>query len=333
MKPTIRHVAKEANVSVATVSRVVNDLGGYSDETKENILKIIKEIGYERNELARGLATKTTNTIGVLVPSVSTIFFAEILNGIEEVAHKNNYSVIVCNTGINGKRTLEYLKVLSAKRVEGIILTSSPLNEEYYKTVINMKIPCVLVSTMSYKFPLPYVKVDDKQASYAATQYLIDNGHKKIAMISGDMDDSIAGVPRVNGYLQALSDYGLEINKSLIKYGDFGYKSGRLCMEELLKENNEFTAIFASSDDMAVGALSEAYAKGIKIPDEISIIGYDNTQVAEMAIPPLTTVAQPLYSMGEKAVEKLFSIIENNEDIQSTIMMHKIIERSTVKKL
>ncbi|MBC2579508.1 LacI family DNA-binding transcriptional regulator [Clostridium sp. DJ247] len=333
MKPTIKHVAKKANVSVATVSRILNNNGRYSEETKERVLSIIKEIGYERNDLARGLITKSTKTIGVLVPSVSTVFFAEILNGIEDTAHRNNYSVVICNTGENGKRTLEYLKVLSAKQVDGIILTSLPLVEEYYKTIIDLRLPCVLVSTMSYKYQLPYVKVDDRQAAYTATQYLIENGHKKIAIISGSRGDAIAGEPRVNGYMEALSYYGLEINKKLIKYGDFAYKSGKLCMEQLLDEGQDFTAVFGTSDEMAVGALSVAHSKGIKVPDEISIVGYDNTQIAEMAIPALTTVAQPLYQMGEKSTKKLLSIIETGETVESTIMMHKIVERSTVKKI
>lgn len=332
MKPTIRDVAKQAKVSVATVSRILNNLSGYSEETKEKVLKVIKDIGYERNDLARGLATNSTATIGVLVPSVSTIFFAEILNGIEDTAHKNGYSVVICNTGEDGKRTLEYLKILSAKRIDGIIITSSDLTEEYYKTITAISIPCVLVSTISYKHPLPYVKVDDEQASYTATQYLIENGHKSIAMIAGAKDDPIAGIPRVNGYLKALKDYGLSINKSLIKHGDFSYRSGKKCMQELLCEKYKFTAIFAASDDMAVGALAIAHSEGIKIPDDLSIIGYDNTQVAEMAFPQLTTVAQPLYQMGQKAIEKLLIMIETEEKVDSTIMMHKIVERDTVKK-
>jgi LacI family transcriptional regulator len=333
MKPTIRDVAKQAKVSVATVSRILNNVGGYSEETKRKVLEVISEISYERNDLARGLATNSTATIGVLVPSISTIFFAEILNGIEDTAHKNGYSVVICNTGEDGKRTLEYLKVLSAKQIDGIIITSADLTEEYYKTIKAINIPCILVSTISYRHSLPYVKVDDEQAAYTATQYLIENGHKSIAMIAGTKDDPIAGIPRVNGYLRALKDYGLSIDKGLIKHGDFSYKSGRKCMEKLLCEKSKFTAIFSASDDMAVGALAIAHSKEIKVPGDLSIIGYDNTQVAEMAFPQLTTVAQPLYQMGQKSTEKILTMIETGEKADSTIMMHKIVERDTVKKL
>ncbi|MCY6369242.1 LacI family DNA-binding transcriptional regulator [Clostridium ganghwense] len=334
MKPTIRDVAKKANVSVATVSRVLNNQDGYSEKTKEKVLEAIKELGYKPNAIARGLANKSTQTIGVLVPDVSTMFLSKILNGIEITAHKKDYSVIICNTGILGERIIDYLNILSEKRVDGLIIVSLPMKNEYHEAISSMNVPCILVSTMSYRYQLPYVKVDDRQAAYNATQFLIERGHKKIAMISGTKDEFIAGKSRVDGYIDALRDYGLSIDESLIKYGDFSYRSGIKCMEELLEEGIEkFTAIFAASDDMAVGALSMAYQRGIKIPDELSIIGYDNTQIAEMSIPPLTTVAQPFYEMGEKAAEKLVHMIESKGKAENIIMPHYIQERSTVKEV
>ncbi|GIM27711.1 LacI family transcriptional regulator [Clostridium polyendosporum] len=335
MKPTIKDVARKANVSVATVSRILNGLDGYSEETKVKVLSVVEELGYQRNAIARGLVMKNTSTIGVLLPDVATNFYAAILNGIEDTAHQNDYSVVVCNTGVNGVRALDYIKVLGERQVDGIIIISINITEELYKAIELLKIPYILVSTMSFRFQMPYVKVDDQQAAYSATQYLIKKGHKDIAMISGDKDktDPIAGKPRVNGYIQALQDYGLKVNSKLIKYGDFSYESGIKCMEELLEETEKFTAVFAASDEMAVGALSVAYQRKIIIPDELSIIGYDNTKVAEMAIPPLTTVAQPLYEMGKKAMQKILKTIETNEKPESTILPHSIVERSTVKQL
>ncbi|MFZ5351985.1 MAG: LacI family DNA-binding transcriptional regulator [Bacillota bacterium] len=333
MNFTIKEVAKQANVSVATVSRVLNDLGGYSEDTKERVLKVIEQMGYQPNTIARGLVTKNTKTIGVLLPNVKTIFYGEIIDGIEDTAHMNNYSVVVCNTGIDGNRTLEYLKVLTGRQVDGIIITSLTITNDYYKALAAIKVPIILVSTESYRLQVPYVKVDDKQAAYSAAQYLIEMGHTDIAMISGTPDDPVAGEPRINGYLQALQDYGIPINKKLIKHGNFSYQSGITCMEELLSEKNTFSAVFAASDNMAVGALSVAYKKGIKVPDELSVIGYDNTPVAEMAIPPLTVVAQPLYNMGKTAMEKLLSMIKTQKRAESIILPHKIVERNTVRRL
>lgn len=328
---TIKDVARKANVSVATVSRVLNNLGGYTEETRQRVLNVIEETGYTRNAVARGLITKTTSTVGVLVPNVSTLFFAEILNGIENLAHKNNYCVVVCNTGEDGNRTLAYMKVLSERQMDGIIIASLNIKDEHIKAIESLNIPCIMVSTMSYRLQFPYVKVDDRQAAYSATRYLIDKGHRSIAMISGTQDDKTAGSPRVEGYRQALMDFNIPYDEKLVAYGDFGYKSGIRCMEELLSGGRKFTALFAASDDMAVGAMSVAFKNGIAIPDELSVIGYDNTRVAEMSIPPLTSVSQPLYAMGEKAMEKLLIMMKTGKRVESIIMPHEIVERSTVK--
>lgn len=334
MRITINEVAVKAGVSTATVSRVLNGQIGYSEKTKEKVLKAMKELNYSPNAMARGLASKTTSTIGVLVPYIPTMISSIILNGLETAAGDKGYSVIISNTGKDGERTTKSLELMSEKRVDGVVIISEAIKDEYYRTLENMKIPSVLVSTMSYKHPIPYVKVDDKQAAYSATQYLIEAGHKKIAMISGYEDDLIAGKSRLEGYINALKDFGIEINHNIIKYGDFSYKSGINCMEELIDEGkNKFTAVFAASDDMAVGALKAAYINNIKIPEDISIIGYDNTQVSEMAIPSLTVVAQPFEEMGHKASEKLISMIEEKTKAENIIMQHYIIERESVKRL
>ena len=248
MKATIKDVATRANVSVATVSRVVNNLDGYSDETKEKVLEAIKELGYQRNAIARGLVTKTTKTIGVLIPIVSAYLYAEILNGIEEKANENGYGIFLCNTGVNGVRAINYIKMLGERQVDAIIVVSLTINDEYYNLLNSLKIPYILVSTLSYKYKIPYIKVDDQQAAYTATQFLIEKGHTKIALISGGKEDKISGITRVNGYRNALQDYDININENIIKYGDFTYNSGIMCMEDLLQEKEDFTAVFATSD-------------------------------------------------------------------------------------
>ena len=332
-KPTIKHVAEKANVSVATVSRVLNGLDGYSEETKQKVTAVVEEMGYQRNAIAMNLKTKTTHTIGVLLPKVETTFYVEILNGIEDMAHKNNYSVFICNTGSSSHLIPYYLNVLSQRQVDGIITCSLSPKDMYDKDMVNTKIPCILVSTFSSRFAIPYIKVDDFQASYAATTYLIKNGHTKIAMLGGEKEDPIAGLPRLNGYIQALKEHNLPINESLIKHGGFSFQHGKDSMEALLSENKKFTAIFASCDDIAVGAMSIAHKRGILIPEELSIIGYDNTKVAEMSYPPLTTIAQPSYEMGQKSVEMLIKTITTGKKSESIIMPYEIIERETVKKL
>ena len=333
MKETIKDVATRANVSVATVSRVVNNLDGYSDETKEKVLEAIKELGYQRNAIARGLVTKTTKTIGVLIPIVSAYLYAEILNGIEEKANENGYGIFLCNTGVNGVRAVNYIKMLGERQVDAIIVVSLTINDEYYNLLNSLKIPYILVSTLSYKYKIPYIKVDDQQAAYTATQFLIEKGHTKIALISGGKEDKISGITRVNGYRNALQDYDININENIIKYGDFTYNSGIMCMEDLLQEKEDFTAVFATSDEMALGALSVMHRNKIEVPEKISIIGYDNTLIAQMSNPPLTTVAQPLYEMGVKAFAKILSVLETGNSGDNIILSHKIVERETVKLL
>lgn len=335
MNLTIKDVAKKANVSIATVSRVLNDKTGYSEKTKQKVLSAIAELGYQPNAIARGLVNKRTQTIGVLIPKVSNMLAAEILNGVDDFAHQLGSSVIVSNTDNNGNRTLEYLKILAEKRIDGIIFVSEIVTEEYYRAMQEMHVPIVLVSTISYQFPIPYVKVDDRHAAFSAVDFLIQQGHRKIAMITGSEQDPIAGIPRIDGYKSALAMHGLEIHDSFIVNAEnFSHEAGFKAMEEIANRNMDITAIFASSDELAVGAMSKAYQLGIRIPDHLSIIGYDNTKLAEMAIPPLTTVAQPLYEMGRTAANMLFEMIETGERrLESRIMPHKIIERQTVKRI
>ncbi|AJY73440.1 LacI family DNA-binding transcriptional regulator [Paenibacillus beijingensis] len=333
MNPTIRDVAKRANVSVATVSRILNNLTGYSDKTKQKVLQTIEEMGYQPNAIARSLNNKRTQTIGVLFPLVSSEFSSEILYGIENYAHDNNYSVLVCNTEIDGTRTLKYLQLLREKQIDGVIFASETLKDEYYSALQSAQIPVVLVASQSERPDVPYVKVDDKQAAYDATRYLIERGHRDIAMISGTKGDPIAGTTRFEGYLLALHDHGIEYDDELVRYGDFLYESGCEAMKSLLQIKRPLTAVFAASDEMAIGAITEASRHGMRVPDDISIIGYDNLRLSSMLIPALTTVHQPLNEMGRIAAEKLITMVETGEAVPSSIVPHAIMERQTVKNV
>lgn len=333
MNPTIKDVAQKANVSIATVSRVLHNLGGYSDKTKKKVDQTIKELGYQPNAIARGLINKRTQTIGVMFPDVSSAFSSDLLHGIDEIAHDRNYSVMVCHTDQDGKRTLKYLQLLREKQVDGIIFSSEVLKKEYYDVLENMKVPVVLVSSQTDYANVPYVKVDDYQASYDAVMYLISKGHRKIAMISGTKGDPIAGTPRVEAYRKALEAHGISFDSRYLVYGDFLYESGSRAMEVLLRKTPEVTAVFAASDEMAIGALSTVTKHGMNVPEDISIMGYDDLRLAQMVTPSLTTVRQPLYDMGKLASEKLIYMIESGETAKSQIFTHSIVERHTVRTI
>lgn len=329
MSIKISDVAKRAGVSTATVSRIINNLSGFSDETKIRVEKAIKDLGYKPNAVARGLAGGRTHTIGVLLPSLSSRYSSQLIHGIETEAHKRGYSVIICNTDRNGERTLEYLRILSEKRVDGILFASEWVKEEYGAYLEELSIPIVLISTYSEKFNLPFVRVDDRQAAYSSVKYLLERGHRRIGFITGRPEDPIAGAPRIEGYKNAVEEFGLDYNEEFLVYGDFHFQSGIDGMTELWRRNLDITAVFASSDEMALGALTFLHGEGIRIPEQVSVMGYDDTLDAVMAVPSLTTLHQPIEEMGTRAVGLLFEGQHSN----SIIMRHSIKERSSVSSI
>ncbi|KHE72228.1 LacI family DNA-binding transcriptional regulator [Halobacillus sp. BBL2006] len=333
MNPTIQDVAKAANVSIATVSRVLNNQPGFSEKTKTKVLEAIEELGYQPNAIARGLVNRNSGTIGVLFPSVSGLLSAEVLHGIEARAHEQGYSVIVCNTAADPVKTLKYIQLLSEKRVDGLVFVSEEVTEEYYKAFERMGVPVSLVLTQSYKYPLPFVKVDDSHAAYTATRHLIESGHEKIGMISGNPNDILAGMGRIEGFKRALLEAGLPYSDSLVeKSSSFTYEDGLKSFPKLMERYPEMTAVFSASDEIAVGAIAAAYKLGINIPEDVSIIGYDNLKLSEMSVPPLTTISQPFQRMGEKAIEMVLTMKEE-KTAESCIMAHELVERDSVKKI
>jgi LacI family transcriptional regulator len=331
---TIKDVAKEANVSIATVSRVLNGHTGYSKATEEKVLKAIKDLGYQPNAFARGLINNKSNTVAILFPEVSSQFSSKILRGVEEEVHGFESSVIVCNTASHGQRTMKYLQLLAEKRIDGILFVSEIITDEYYRTLKAMKIPVVLVATESYQYPLPFVKVNDKHAAFTATDFLLKKGHTKIGMISGNKEDVIAGQPRIDGYMQALLQKGIPVNEDYLSFAKgFSFEDGLKHLPQLLQQAPDLTAVFAASDSIAMGAVSAAAKMGIRIPEDLSIIGYDNLPISEMSIPPLTTIAQPLEDMGKVAARMLFSMMQTGQLEESRIMPHILVERESVKEL
>ncbi|QAA21791.1 LacI family DNA-binding transcriptional regulator [Sporolactobacillus terrae] len=333
MNATIKDVARAAKVSIATVSRILNNQPGYSLKTKQRVLKAIKTLNYQPNAVARGLINKKTRTLGILVPNVSSMFSSLLLKGVEDAAYTRGYSVIMCHTANSGVRTMDYLHVLKEKRVDGLLFTSEVLKDAYYDEIRRMGVPLVLLATQSLNDSIPYVKVDDRMAAYHAVRYLIAKGHTKIGMISGNKEDRIAGQPRIDGFIQALKDHNLSFNQKQIVYGpSFSFDDGKRLLLDLLSKNRGLTAIFAASDFLAVGALSAAYSSGLRVPDDLSIIGYDNLEIAKMSLPPLTTVGQPLFQIGSVGGMMLIDIIEDKGNVEGRILPHQIIERQTVSE-
>ncbi|WP_332634738.1 LacI family DNA-binding transcriptional regulator [Halalkalibacter flavus] len=332
MTYTIKDVAQKANVSTATVSRILNDQGGYSEKTKRKVLNVIQELDYYPSGVARGLTNKRTDTIGVLVPNLTSSLITEFLNGIESVAHKIGSSVIVCHTESHGVKTLKYLQLLHEKRIDGLILASTALKKEYYDYIVKMRVPVVLLSAYS-EFPVPYVTADDYEAAYTGTKYLIQKGHKNIGMISGNKEEWIAGnlIPRVEGFKRALSDHNIPFNESYIEYGKFSIDDGVTGLKILLNRVPDLTAIFAENDEIGMGVLSAAYNLGIKVPEKLSVIGMDDISLCKFMSPPLTSVSLSHNEMAEKAANLMFKMINSDTEVNNCILDHQIIERKSVR--
>lgn len=334
MKSNIRDVAKLANVSISTVSRVLNNPKMVSTEKKEKVLQAIKELKFTPNALARGLIYRRTQTIGVLIPDVSNFFSAEVLRGMEDAARESNNTLIICNTDLNKDRMFSYLETLNEKQVDGIVFTSEPVYPDYYDIFEKLNIPVVLAATHSLEYDIPSVKINDEQAAFDATEYLVKKGHQNIGMISGFATDPIAGLPRLQGFMRAMRTYEIDIDvHSQVEYGDYRYGGGYQAMQKLFEKRSDLTAIFAASDEMALGAISFLHYKGLQVPEDVSVIGYDNTRISSMCIPKLTAVAQPLYKMGFDAVKKLEELLANGEvhELRS-YLPHEIIERESAKE-
>lgn len=331
--PTIRDVSRKARVSVATVSRVLNNQPGYSEETRQRVLAAIEALGYQPNQVARGLVSRKTRTIGVMFPTVSSMFSAALLQGIEGEAHLRDYGVFVCNIGEHGNRFDRVIGMLAEKRVDGLLFVSEWLSESFAERLGELNIPVVLVSTGGPGSPFPYVKADDFRAAFQATTHLLQSGHRRIGMVSGPPQDAIAGGPRIEGYRHALREYGLVPSDRDIAVGRFDFHSGLEAAEQLLDRVPDLTAVFAASDEMAAGVLACCYRRGIRVPDTLSVIGYDNLAVAEMTSPPLTTVAQPLEQMGRTAMEMLLAMLDGAPVPDSVLMETTVVERDSVGKI
>lgn len=334
MTTTIRDVAKRANVSISTVSRVLNNPEIVTENKRKKVEKVINELNYRPNSLARGLIFKKTNTVGVLIPDISNQFSASLIKGIEEKGNQLNYNVILCDTGHSKKRILNYLQVLIEKQVDGIIFSSEFLKKEYYDLLKKNNIPLVLAATESFDYNVPSVKIDDIKAAYTATKFLIDSNHKKLAMISGPKDDLIAGLPRVEGFKKAHKKLlGYNPSNNQISYSDFSYEGAYASMKTLFKKmNGDIDAVFCASDKMATGAISFLSSANLKVPEDISIMGFDDSIIAQIFIPKLTTLRQPIYDIGFLSMVKLNDVINNGikrENIR-TYLPHELTVRESV---
>lgn len=331
---TIKDIAKEANVSIATVSRVINNKeDGVGIETREKILNIMRKHNYIPSSIARGLVTKKTNIIGLVLPDINNPFFPGIVRGVEDAANQYGYNIILCNTDDNEEKEKTYIQILKEKCVDGVIYTSTLENKgENINLFYKYKIPFVSMDRNIKVDNIPFVATDGKKGMLKMVEYLLQNGHTEIAYISGKKGVA-CNYGRLNGYIEALKNYGIPIKEEFIKYGDYKVTGGIKCMGELLECSNKFTAVVCENDLMAIGALEVLNSKKIEVPREISVTGYDNIFLTKVTFPKLTTISQPTYEMGVKAVELLMKLIDEEELKEKEVILDTdLIIRDSVSK-
>ncbi|MGC5324323.1 LacI family DNA-binding transcriptional regulator [Brevibacillus sp. SYSU BS000544] len=328
---TIRDVAKLAGVSVATVSRVLNKNGYVNIETEQKVTNAIKQLQYEPNAVARGLAGKQTGTIALILPDISNPFFPEVARGVEDVAHSHGYTVILCNSDDQGSKERSYIEVLKKKYIDGIIFASSTLEDEDITQMRKSNIPLVLLDRAPNKESCSVVRVKNYEGAQLAVQHLLEIGCNRIAHIYGPQD-MITARQRLSGYEDAVKSFDW-FSPSLMVEGNFRIDGGQQAIETLINRHPDIDGLFAGNDLMAVGAVKALTRLGKKVPEDIAVIGFDGIGLTEIVEPELTTIAQPIYEMGRLAATTLIQKITGERiDNQIRELDVKLIVRDSTNR-
>ncbi|MGI8316763.1 catabolite control protein A [Halobacillus mangrovi] len=331
MNVTIYDVAREANVSMATVSRVVNGNPNVKPATRKKVHDAIERLGYRPNAVARGLASKKTTTVGVIIPDISSIFFAELARGIEDIATMYNYNIILSNSDQNKDKELHLINAMLGKQVDGLVFMGGKITEDHIREFKTASVPIALAATVDESEETPAVNINYEQAAYEATELLLSHENKHVAFVAGP-EDTVINDQKLKGYKRAMKDRGNDPEKWIVS-GDYSYDSGIEALDQLLELDEKPTAVFVSSDEMALGVIHGAQDKGIRVPEDLEVFGFDNTRLATMVRPTLSTVVQPMYDIGAVAM-RLLTKLMNKEEVeeQNVILPHRIIERNSTQQ-
>lgn len=335
---TLKEVAEKADVSMTTVSRIINNSPKVNVDTRERVKKAMRTLGYQPNRVAqrlRGANTKgRSKLLGLIIPDVQNQFYSNIVRGIEDVAYENDYAVILCNSDENPNKERFYVEVLRSESVDGVILPPIHQYGKMIESLIDSGIPLVCVDRKLARESVDTVVMDNHKGGYIATSHFIKQGHKNIAIISS-LPQFSSSDERQQGYEKALKDNGLSVNEAIIKQGDpRSSENAKELTTELLQLKSRPSAVFATDNIMTLGALAAINEKKLKIPDDISIIGFDDMPWATAIIPPLTVIRQPSYEMGRRAAELFFQRIADPEREHVRVVMEpKLIVRKSTATL
>ncbi len=327
---TMADVAREARVSVATVSRLLNKQGPVRPDTAERVYEAIRKLSYEPNILARNLRKNESRVILILAPNVTNPYYAHILSGIGDAAAELGYSALICTTADDMDREREALEMLKKRRADGAILMASDIGCDWLLEYAN-RYPLVQCCEYDPQVDIPHVSIDNYLAAQQTMEYLLNHGHRRIAIISSE-NDYISTCMRLKGYKDTLERYGIPAREDYILNAsrDYSFKSGKMKARQLLGVTPRPTALFCISDTLALGAITAAKEMGYRVPEDVTVIGFDDVEHTTMFHPYITTVAQPCYDMGKQSMQLLYAQMTQGKDIpRQLILEHQLIVRES----
>ncbi len=334
MDVTMKDVAKLAGVSLSTVSRVLNDSSLVREETARKVQKAVEKLDYQINDSARILRTNTSNLIGVIGAGMERPFLANLLKGIEAEARERGYALIYGDSDGEFEKEQNYLNIMKQKKIDGIILITTNYYNNLLSIVKNYQIPVVFASGYISDPQISCVTVDNVAAAYDVVEYLCQVGHKEMAFIKGPDLDLLASQERLRGVKLALRLSDIEFNPKRFIEGDFTFESGYSAAKKIINKFPDVTAIFAFNDEMAVGAISFLKEQNIKIPEDISVVGFDGIELGEYIDPALTTIKQSGYQLGLKSIEILNNIINQRKIEDNKVFIpHELVVRESTNRL
>jgi LacI family transcriptional regulator len=313
-KVTILDIARELNITGATVSRALNDHPGIKEATKKAVREVAERLNYRHNKIASSLRLGRSNIIGVIIPSAEINFFGSVVHGIERIANENNYNVLIYQSNELYEFEKKGIQTFLQSQVDGVLasISKETINLDHYAEIKNRGIPLILFDRTNDRLGVSSVEVDDYAGAFQATKHLIDNGCRRIAHIAGQQHVNIFNL-RLKGYIEALNVHGITLDDDLIAYGKVSVESGRECMRRLLEGRVMPDAVFAVEDFTALGAIQAIKAAGLRIPEDIAIIGFANEAFGEYLTPSLSTVNQQTVTMGEEAAKLFFEMLRSGE--------------------
>jgi len=329
--PTIKDVAKLSGVSASLVSRYLNNdiTLSIKPETKERIIKAVKELNYKPNTIARALRSNTMRNIAVLVSDIANPFFAEVFIGAQEAAHKNEYTLTLYNTGENADKERDFIDMIARGLSDGVLLTSAYIENTTIEAIDRIGLKYILVVRNSKTHNGIFVTSDDKKGIRLAVSHLYENGHRRIAHISGPLHTT-CGLTRLEAFRESIVSYGLECPSGYVMESEFNEEAGKKAMKIILSLPNLPTAVVAGNDLIAIGAVSAVHEAGYKVPDNISVVGFDDIDLSAHWEPALTTIRQPKVQIGQFAFRKLLMLMRKEPLLNAKeILQHELVIRES----